>query len=40
MRKIIILPFAEQDIRDSVIYYSEKETGLLRKDFHNCSVSQ
>lgn len=28
MRKIIILPFAEQDIRDSVIHYTEKEVGL------------
>jgi len=31
MRKIIILPFAEEDIRDSVIYYSEKETGLEKR---------
>lgn len=31
MRKIIILPFAEQDISDSVIYYSGKETGLDKR---------
>jgi hypothetical protein len=30
MRKIIILPFAELDIRDSVNYYTNKEEGLDR----------
>jgi plasmid stabilization system protein ParE len=28
MNKIIILPFAEQDIKDSVDYYKDKEEGL------------
>ena len=28
MRKIIILPFAERDIKESVSYYSEKDIGL------------
>lgn len=28
MRKIIILPFAEQDIKDSVNHYRDKEIGL------------
>lgn len=28
MNKIIVLPFAEQDIKDSIIYYAEKEEGL------------
>ena len=28
MKKIIILPFAEQDIRDSIDYYIEKEVEL------------
>jgi hypothetical protein len=31
MRKIIILPFAEPDIRDSVNYYANKEEGLDRE---------
>jgi len=31
MRKIIILPFAEQDIRDSAIHYAEKEEGLEKQ---------
>jgi plasmid stabilization system protein ParE len=28
MRKIIILSYAEQDIRDSVVHYNENEKGL------------
>jgi hypothetical protein len=28
MTKIIILPFAEQDIKDAVIYYSGKKESL------------
>ncbi len=31
MRKIIILPFAELDIRDSVNYYANKEEDLEKK---------
>jgi len=31
MFKIIILPFAEQDIKDSFLYYSEKEEGLAKQ---------
>jgi len=31
MRKIIILPYAELDIRDSTNYYSDKESGLEKK---------
>jgi toxin ParE1/3/4 len=31
MRKIIILPFAELDIKDSINYYSFKEEGLEKK---------
>jgi plasmid stabilization system protein ParE len=31
MRKIIILPHAEQDIRDSVIHYAGKEEGLEKQ---------
>jgi toxin ParE1/3/4 len=31
MGKIIILPYAEQDIRDSVIYYAEKEEGFEKQ---------
>ena len=31
MRKIIILPFAELDIKDSIIDYVNKEVGLDKK---------
>jgi plasmid stabilization system protein ParE len=31
MRKIIILPYAELDIKDSINHYSDKEEGLDKK---------
>ena len=31
MRKIIILPYAESDIRNSIYHYSDKEIGLEKK---------